>query len=396
MQVTPAAAATSAPAVGAGVFRPSSPWAALGQLRNLDMDAPLAGPVALAAGGALGLAVSVVANAITPLPAMVLGAFLGEASWLMSRADHHEHVQRVRLLQAYPALRQHALDSGVRFDDCARVRRLHDKVMANVQSVVEQYRGRCEAWGMPYSSVLENVLKAFYLNHCDLHPMCVITSRRENKRYLTAIPASALPAIDRAINTEGRSPCEVLGGMNFYFVALDLIGNTLRDAAAFRVTCSAGEWKVTAATMPDPAPLVDCYLPSNEPTVRVQRIARTSKQERARTGVTGLPDRRATPASTGVHEVRCSRQLDDQLRPLPKDSVTRRCVLQLMDDLAQGRSMGHHVSLGGEALLATDVQIEGLRGRNCWRILYRREGQAFNLLGIVDYHDRPSGRIKWW
>jgi len=93
----------------------ASGWPALTGLRNLDMDAPAARPLALALGGALGGLVGLVANVVSPIPSLVLGALLGETSWLLSRAerwDTEQHAQRVKLIQTYPDLSRPARTGG--------------------------------------------------------------------------------------------------------------------------------------------------------------------------------------------------------------------------------------------------------------------------------------------
>jgi len=79
---------------------------------------------------------------------------------------------------------------------------------------------------------------------------------------------------------------------------------------------------------------------------------------------------------------------------LPPDSVTRRALADLQQDLREGREPGHWIKLSGEAWLASDARIEGLKGRNLWRVLYRRTGDAYTLEGIGNYHGLSN--VEWW
>ena len=359
------------------------------------MDKPAARPLAMLLGGALGGTVSLVGNAIAPLPAVVLGALLGETSLLLSRAKQAEHRRRVAFIEAYPALRRIVQIRGVTLDDHARVRDVHDAIQRELQAMVDDYRRRCERLDLPHSVVLDNVLKAFFLTHCMESGPLILTSPHEACRYLAAIPRAAQESIKHALKDEKRSPEVVLRERGCYFVKLDLLGNQLRDAASFRVTVKDHEWTVIATTIPDAAPLVDCYLPSSEPIVSVQRVARRAKPPLAPTSPSpseGGAD--AAPKRKARHTVTFSAGFSRELDQLSPQSPTRLKLDALIDDLNNGRPPGHTVRLQGQNYFASDALIEGDCDRGRWRVIYQRNADAYEFHGIYDYHE---GRhpIRW-
>lgn len=378
----------------------ASGWPALTGLRNLDLEAPAARPLALALGGALGGMVSLVANVISPLPSLVLGALLGETSWLLSRAerwDIEQHAQRVKLIQAYPDLRALAAERGVCYDDRDQVRRIHDVLQERMSHMVAGYREHCELRNLPRSEVLDNVLKAFYLSHCKDRPPAVITCVRSGDCVLAAVTPAEMCKLEHAVHEEGRAPDAVLREMKRVFLRVDRLGNTLRHARAFRVERDGIEWKVTATATPDAQPLVDCYAPSAGPVVQLTRHVRTGRVSDAASSVPcPLPARSPAPTPARACRVDIGQTLAGQLTRLSTDSATRRCVERLQSDLEQGRQRGHVVDCGGQSYIAIDANMDGVRGRGVWRVLYQRHGDAFTLVGIGDYHHRRDRPISWW
>lgn len=375
----------------------ASGWPTLTGLRNLDMDAPAARPLALALGGALGGMVGLVANAISPLPSLLLGALLGETSLLLSRVEREQHLQRVKLLQTYPALRELAEQRGVRYDDRDQVRRIHDVLQARMSDMVARYRQHCQLRNLPWSEVLDNVIKAFYLSHCKDCAPAVITCVETGQRLLAAVPSAEVPVIEHAVHVENRAPDAVLRQLGRVFLRMDLIGNTLRDARAFRVQRQDGEWKVTATTTPDAMPLVDCYAPSAEPMVRLRRQPRSTRLPVGHATADGPHARpTATPVTGPVYRVEMGQTMARQLERLSSNSVTRLGIQQLQSDLQQGRRRGHLVQCGGQSYNSVDAKMDGVRGRGVWRVLYQRQGDTFTLLGIGDYHHRRCAPITWW
>lgn len=393
------AIAQPAPTHPCAARHPSSTgWHVLHSVRNLDMDAPAARPLALVVGATLGGLVGLVANAIAPVPALVLGALLGETSLLLSRGerwDRAQHPHRVSLLQAYPALRELCDQYGVRMDDRARVRTIHDELQRRLDEKVQRYRQHCQLRNLPQSEILDNVIKAFYLSHCTHQAGCIITCLEEGSRYMVAVGSAAPADLDQAINVEGRAPRDVLREMGLPFVRLDLLGNALREASSFRVTCAAGEWTVAPSATLDPVPLVDCYLPSAEPVVRVQRIARSGRASPVatptrRSNEGAEPGATQRPCRTVVISAGFSRELDQ----LPPHSPTLQKLKELIDDLEHGRLQGHMVKLRGQACYASDASVEGDRDRGRWRVLYKRNEAGYELLGIYDYHASPHP-VRW-
>ncbi|MDR6092772.1 hypothetical protein [Stenotrophomonas sp. SORGH_AS_0321] len=374
----------------------AGPWARLQALRNLPMEAPAARPVAMVLGAVLGGSTALVMGALAPLPAAVLGALLGETSLLLSRADHWEQQQYprwVRLLQAYPGLREVASRSGVDLTDRDRVRRVYEGLQQQMQSMVETYRTHCIAHGLPRSDVVDNVLKAFYLSFCVDAPPCIIMCPQKGWRYFAAVDRAALPAIKHDINVRGLRPDQALRHSGCPFMRVDVLGQQLRGAAGFRIARRQQEWQVSPTLVPDAEPLLDCYRPTTTAVVQVQQH-RVSVRRRATPDAPAARPGPVDPPFTRAVEVRWGVRLRDQLMHLPPDSVTRRALADLQQDLRQGRQPGHRITLSGQAWLASDARIEGLKGRNLWRVLYCRTGDAYTLEGIGNYHGLST--VQWW
>jgi hypothetical protein len=90
--------------------------------------------------------------------------------------------------------------------------------------------------------------------------------------------------------------------------------------------------------------------------------------------------------------------LTDQIAQLPASGRTMTKLAAIIEDLQAGRVCGKPVTLHGVHYSASDIQLEGLNGRNLWRLLHRRTPAGHELVGIVDYHEprRGGSRTRWW
>jgi len=87
--------------------------------------------------------------------------------------------------------------------------------------------------------------------------------------------------------------------------------------------------------------------------------------------------------------------LQRQCAHLDEGSRTLTDIGSIMEDLAQGRTTRHSVTVDGERYIARDIHLDGLSGRDRWRLLHRRVSTGYELVGIADYHAdaRPA---RWW
>jgi hypothetical protein len=114
---------------------------------------------------------------------------------------------------------------------------------------------------------------------------------------------------------------------------------------------------------------------------------------RAAAGPGAVPPTPPAPRSIAWGQI-----LTDQIGQLPVSGRTMTKLGAITEDLQAGRVCGKPVTLHGVHYSASDIQLEGLNGRNLWRLLHRRTHAGHELVGIVNYHEprRGGSRTRWW
>src|SRR5690606_11570596 len=140
------------------------------------------------------------------------------------------------------------------------------------------------------------------------------------------------------------------------------------------------------ASLPDcrPQPLVELRRrnPGRRPAEAVRDAVPDVAQDRRKPG-------------TSARSVVMGKVLRQQRAHLAEWSRTLSDIDSIVEDLAQGRTTGHSVTVGGERYIARDIHLDGLSGRNRWRLLHRRVATGYELVGIADYHT-DAQPARWW
>lgn len=341
---------------------------------------PAAAAVGAVVGGGFALAFQGASNL---LPGLTFGSLLG-VGWggVLRHQDAHDarlraYQAHVRAFADYPSVHALLRRAGTTVEDDAALRRLAEKLEADVQRMAGRFNAHCERWGWTPHRLIGEVIRHFYLSHCADRGVMLLSKRSVDACYLVAAHASDQDAIAAALNQEDVAAGTALRRMRCPYLRVDLANARLADAHAFTAEVRDGEWEVRPAE-----PSSDLRI---EPRVTVTRRRRMRADGPG--GERVIPEAPAMPVSDAPLLQR-GPQLRAKLAELPANSRTRRELERIEQDLAANRPCGHLIRYQGEEYLASDLHLEGRRcpGRNAWRLLHRRIPGGYELVDIVDPH----------
>ena len=378
---------------------------------NTPLQSRDAGPLAVAAGGGLGALVSWFAqywNASASLHAgSAVGAALGALSLQISRgAQAKEEARRLRwdFLQFHRGTRKLLRDNGVTFEQDLVVRHVYDHLKERLNELIAGFRDHCEERDVCCNVLVEQVLKHFYVAHCADHIPVVVSRLAENRYFIGAIREEVADSVRARMNS-ADDPASVFASEGAVHMVLDM----QRDGdGKFRVCVfepqrsgpAAAQFllrheRVPVMTHGQPAVAAETF-PDCRPQPMVQLRRRGGPKHLQRTcdaGSAAVPDRHGAREPT-MAVVR-GETLREQCAHLPAGSRTLSDIDRILEDLAHGRTSRHSVDVDGERYIARDVHLEGLSGRNRWRLLHRRVSVGYELVGIADYHV-DTRTARWW
>jgi hypothetical protein len=393
---------TQSPLRGAAAEHGGAPWlrAALNATPHSALAVPLAAAVGAGVGGAFALAFQGIGNL---LPGTGVGAVLG-TGWLCALRGfaHFElslqlHQARVDALRGYPAAHELLKRADTSLDDVAAVKRLSDRVERDVRAMCVRFQQHFDEQGLKVAPLMEQVLRHFFLLHCGDRGILVVSRGSTQECYLVAAHAEDQESIRAALNRKGTSPSAVLRNLRCPFIRADLVNEHVRGATSFQMERDDVEY-IPAVASPtrhaagSPAP--DVPAATTQPRRRVPRLhGAIPAATRASVGPGAAPPTPPAPRSIVWGQI-----LTDQIGQLPVSGRTLTKLAAITEDLQAGRVCGKPVTLHGVQYSASDIQLEGLNGRNLWRLLHRRTPAGHELVGIVDYHEprRGGSRTRWW
>ena len=343
---------------------------------------PLAGSVGAGVGGAMSLAFRGCANVV---PDALIGGWLGigcanaqrylDPGRVTARLQPHE-----RALVDYPAVRQRLRDVGTSVDDLDALKSLADQLESEFGRMITQFNDYCRSREVPPNPLMAGVIRHFYLTHCGLRGVMLLSRRSATACYLVAARAEQGSAIAAALNQPGAPAGTVLRRLHCPYLRVDLANTALRDACAFTTDEFDGEMRVHPSETPfETGPLVEVT-------------------HRRSTGQNCLPRASAAPKMADAPSLRCRASLSVTRGPrlrkrlaelaLPADSRTWRELNRIEADLAAQRPCGHPISHKGRDYMSCDIHLDGrlAPGRNKWRLLYWRVPGGFRLEDIDDTH----------
>lgn len=402
----PASSSTGSDAFSCGAL--------VSSILNTPLQSPDAGPLSIAAGAGIGALMSCLAqcwNASASLHAgAAVGAALGSVSLQISRCAHsREDAHRLRweFLQSHRGTRRLLQDNSVTFEQRAAVCHVYDHLQARLAELLAGFRAHCGERGVHCDALVEKVLAHFYVAHCAEHIPVVVSRLAENRYFIGAIKQDIADAV-RARMNEAKDPAMVFASENAMHMVLELQADAgfrarvfepvpceRHDAARGRSAQCRGPLPTTAqprsrqaaASLPDcrPQPLVE---------LRRRNPGRRSA-EAVRDAVPDVAQDRRKPGTSARPVVVVGKVLRQQRAHLAEWSRTLSDIDSIVEDLAQGRTTGHSVTVGGERYIARDIHLDGLSGRNRWRLLHRRVATGYELVGIADYHT-DAQPARWW
>ncbi len=380
---------------------------------NTPLQSSEAGPLSIATGGLIGAMASYVAQCWNPLASLTagaaVGAVLGRGSLEASRHGQRKeeaHRQRWEFLQSHRGTRQMLENYGIRFGQRAAVRHVYDHLQKLCADMLAGLRAHCRDCDVPSSALVEEVLVHFYVAHCAEHIPVVVSRLAENRYFIGAIKEDAADRVrDRMIDAKDPAAVFVDEGAMHMVLELQAAGR-FRARVFDPVACSrAGAAGRRPAGFPDLRPIVVQSRPGEaiaslpecrpQPVVELRRRSHSQRAARAAHEPASAPAHQRRIRETVTVPVVLGKMLQRQCAHLDEGSRTLTDIGSIMEDLAQGRTTRHSVTVDGERYIARDIHLDGLSGRNRWRLLHRRTSSGYELVGIADYHAdaRPA---HWW
>lgn len=356
----------------------------------MPVDAPWAPSLAVATGSATGALFSLYIDGGSELLThALLGAALGVVSQQLSsdfqRADA-QHQRRWSRMNRYPEGRQWLQDRGIGFDDREALHETERHLDGALHLIVNHFKGYCRTHGLVCEPQALEKIVAF----CEAHgfqrgPFLKLSPER-GRFYLAAVEESAVEELNRELDA-GRLPAAVFRNRGFAHITAAL----QYQQGATRPRCDVQSFTPETEDWSLQTPLADCYQPSQEPAVLVQR------HRHARAGTVRAPvaPPRAVPCAASPRAaVRWGPVLVEQCEQLDPNGVTLRRIGVIRADLLDGRQPGHAIRRLG--CMSVDVTLDGMAGRNAWRLLYRHDARGIEMIGIADYHVAAGRAIRWW
>ncbi len=385
--------------------------ASVSSVLNTSLQSRDAAPLAVAAGGSIGALVSWFAqcwNASASLHAgSAVGAALGAVSLQISRgaqAKADAHRLRWDFLQFHRGTRTLLRDNGVTFEQDLAVRHVYDHLKQRLSELIAGFRDHCEERGVCCNALVEQVLKHFYVAHCADHVPVVVSRLAENKYFIGAIREEVADSVRIRMNS-ADDPAGVFASEGAVHMVLDMQrdGDGRFRACVFEPQRS-GPAEAQVRQRPDRMPIMTHEqpaaaaetLPGCRPQPLVELRRRSGPRHLRRTCEPGSA---AVPVRHGARDATMAvvrgETLREQCAHLPAGSRTLSDIDRILEDLAHGRTSRHSVDVDGERYIARDVHLEGLSGRNRWRLLHRRVTGGYELVGIADYH-LDTRTARWW
>lgn len=397
-------------------------WALPCNLLNTPLESRYAESVALAAGSLVGAGMGTLARLANPAAPVGMGAGVGavlaglyvQGARLFQQWDE-EHRQRWQILQQFQGTRDYMAAEGIRYHDKEAVQRFNDQLHDQLQQVIGNFREHCRVLGMPCTSRVEYLVEYFFLAYCGEKVPCVVTNTRERCWYLCAIKRQHYGTVRQAIQRDQQHPSRILFPPRAVYMVIEPGAGAhqaprvqLRGLARNetpRLPGHARGLSVAAAATAGPTaigqPPVGAAPP---PTTQHDIVPPVQVRRRAGRGSAADPPAARSsaamaPAAASMarhHTVVLGPRLRQQCEDLPADGRTMAELERITDDLAAGRRAGHAVSIDGGAFIASDIHLQGVSGRNRWRLLYRPTADGYELHGIADYHGGPARATVWW
>jgi len=376
---------------------------------NTQPEQPHARAIAMTAGALIGGAVSTVFNPSGALAeAGLIGIALGSLwqefalGWRQAERDHQQRWQELNRFGGGRAIIER---DGIHADDRGAVKEAHARVIEAMQKMQEDFQWHCQQRQLPCNPLINQVLQAFFLEFCGEREACTVYCHRDQCFYLTAVFKEHLLEVTERCAVEGQSTGEILRSLGLFYVRCDPQCKDLAEMNTFNFVLHESEYKVQPQPWRTPAmgsgtpagPFADAYrgiASSNDGEALPRRRTMGDRRSAARHTAAREVGSAASPSQDMKFTVTYSDRLNRQLGALAKGGPTRTKLGEIVDDLRSGRAVGHVVVKGRQSYLATDINIEGMAGRNRWRLLYERDGEGFMLEGIADYHT-PDKRIVW-
>ncbi|GEM_PF-1141870 len=393
-------------------------WALPLNLLNTPLESRHAESVALAAGSLVGAGMGTLARLVNPAAPVAMGAGVGAVlaglyvqGALMFQQWDDEHRQRWQILQQFQGTREYMAAKGIGYHDVEAVQRFNDQLHAQLKQAIGNFREHCRVLGMPCTSTVEYLVEYFILAYCGEKAPCVMTNIRERCWYVGAIEPRRYDAVRQAVQRDQQHPNRVLSRERAVYMVIDpdagahqaprvqLRGLARRETPRLPGHARAPSAAATAGPTAVAPPPVRAAPPPTQhdivPPVRVRR--RPARGPTAEPPAARSADMTQAAASMARHHtVVMGPRLREQCADLPADSRTMAELERIRDDLAAGRRAGHSVSVDGGVFIASDIHLQGLSGRNRWRLLYRPTAGGYELHGIADYHGGPARATTWW
>jgi len=353
---------------------------------------PLAGTLGAVVGAGFELVFRGCTNAAGPAwsvaeivkPALISGwmgiGCTNAMRWLDPDKPARQLQPHEKALVDYPAVRQRLLDVGTSVEDLDALKSLASQLETEFGRMITQFNNYCRSREVPPNPLMAGVIRHFYLTHCGVRGVMLLSKRSATACYLVAAHAEQASAIADALNQPGVPAGTVLRRLHCPYLRVDLANNALRDACAFTTEECDGEMRVhPSETSFEIGPLVEVT-------------------NRRSTGQTCLPRAGAAPTMAGAPSLRCRASVSVTRGPrlrkrlaelaLPPDSRTWRELNRIEADLAAQRPCGHPISHKGRDYMSCDIHLDGrlAPGRNKWRLLYWRVPGGFRLEDIDDTH----------
>lgn len=359
---------------------------------------PLAGTLGAVVGAGFELVFRGCINAAGPAwsvaeivkPALISGwmgiGCTNAMRWLDPEKPSRQLQPHEKALVDYPAVRQRLRDVGTSVEDLDALKSLASQLETEFGRMITQFNDYCRSRGVPPNPLMAGVIRHFYLTHCGVRGVMLLSKRNATACYLVAARAEQGSAIADALNQPGAPAGTVLRRLHCPYLRVDLANTALRDACAFTTDECDGEMRVhSVQTLPGET------LETLEPGTLVSVVNRrhTRRRATAHGDAVSMPDLVAS-ASPAKEKVFRSALLREKLADLTADSRTWRELNRIEEDLAADRPCGHPVRFHGVLFYANDIHWEGRQspGRNAWRLLHRNTPDGHELVDIVDYH-RP-------
>ncbi len=353
---------------------------------------PLAGTLGAVVGAGFELVFRGCTNAAGPAwsvaeivkPALISGwmgiGCTNAMRWLDPDKPARQLQPHEKALVDYPAVRQRLLDVGTSVEDLDALKSLASQLETEFGRMITQFNNYCRSREVPPNPLMAGVIRHFYLTHCGVRGVMLLSKRSATACYLVAAHAEQASAIADALNQPDAPAGTVLRRLHCPYLRVDLANNALRDACAFTTEECDGEMRVhPSETSFEIGPLVEVT-------------------HRRSTGQTCLPRAGAAPTMAGAPSLRCRASVSVTRGPrlrkrlaelaLPPDSRTWRELNRIEADLAAQRPCGHPISHKGRDYMSCDIHLDGrlAPGRNKWRLLYWRVPGGFRLEDIDDTH----------